>query len=140
MKHIKSFNEELTTYVYRKAASLAKQYKQPKRAERFTNWANELANKENIKKTKENLERLSQYGTFDGYLSVGYNGEEIVGKFYLDIWFDDDWFKDIVYQSWNDGVFEHGISLPFEIEIIAADEETQRKIDESEIEQNRGVI
>lgn len=140
MKHIKSFNEELTPYVYRKAASLANQYKQPKRAERFTNWANELTNKENIKKAKENHERLSQYGAFDGYLSVGYNGEDIVGKFYLDIWFDDDWFKDIVYQSWDDGVFDHGISLPFEIEIIAADEETQRKIDESEIEQNYGVI
>ena len=27
MKHIKSFNEELTPYVYRKAANLAKQYK-----------------------------------------------------------------------------------------------------------------
>lgn len=140
MKYIKSFNEELTPYIYRKAANLAKQYKQPKRAERFSNWADELQNKENIKKTKENRERLSQYGVFDGCLSVGYNGEDIMGKFYLDIWFDDDWFGDIVYQSWGDGAFDYGISLPFEIEIIAADEETQGKIDASEIEQNHGVI
>jgi hypothetical protein len=140
MRYIKSFNEELTPYVYRNAANLAKQYKQPKRAERFANWANELNNRENIKKTKENRERLSQYVSFDGHLSVGYSDEDIVGKFYLDIWFDDDWFGDIVYQSWGDGAFEYGISLPFEIEIIAADEETQRKIDATEIEQNNGVI
>ncbi len=140
MKYIKSFNEELTPYVYRNAAKLAKEYKQPKRAERFSNWANELQNKENLKKSQENRERLSQYGTFDGCLLVGHSGEEIVGKFYLDIWFDDDWFGDIVYQSWGDGTFEYGISLPFEIEIIASDEETQGKIDASEIEQNHGVI
>jgi hypothetical protein len=140
MRYIKSFNEELTPYVYRNAANLAKQYKQPKRAERFTNWANELTNRENIKKTEENRERLSQYGSFDGCLSVGYNDEDIVGKFYLDIWFDDDWFRDIVYQSWGDGAFEYGISLPFEIEIIAADEETQGKIDATEVQQNHGVI
>lgn len=140
MKHIKSFNEELRPSVYRNAANLAKQYKQPKRAERFSNWADELADRENIKKTKENRERLSQYGVFDGYLLVGHSGEEILGKFYLDIWFDDDWFGDIVYQSWGDGAFEYGISLPFEIKIIAADEETQGKIDDSEIEQNNGVI
>ena len=140
MKYIKSFNEELRPSVYRNAANLAKQYKQPKRAERFSNWADELTNRENILKTKENRERLSQYGVFDGYLSLGYNSGDIVGKFYLDIWFDDDWFGDIVYQSWGDGEFEHGISLPFEIEIIAADEETQRKIDDTDIEQNYGVI
>jgi hypothetical protein len=140
MKYIKSFNEELNPYIYRKAANLAKGYKQPKRAERFSNWADELTNRENIKNTKENRERLSQYGSFDGCLSVGYSDKEIVGKFYLDIWFDEDWFGDIVYQSWGDGAFEYGISLPFEIEIIAADEETQRKIDGTEIEQNNGVI
>jgi hypothetical protein len=139
MRYIKLFNEELRPYVYMNAANLAKQYKQPKRAERFTNWANELTNRDNIKKTKENRDRLSQFGTFDGHLSVS-SSDDIIGKFYLDIWFDDDWFGDIVYQSWGDGAFEYGISLPFEIEIIAADEETQRKIDDSGVEQNQGVI
>lgn len=139
MKYIKSFNEELNSYVYMNAAKLAKEYKQPKRAERFTNWANELSDRDNIKKTKENRDRLSQFGFFDGHLSVS-GADDIIGKFYLDVWFDDDWFEDIIYQSWGDGAFEYGISLPFEIEIIAADEETQSKIDATNVEQNYGVI
>jgi hypothetical protein len=149
MKYIKSFNEELRSYVYKNAANkLRTTYGHHKRADKLDAYGDELSNKENLKKIENNRERCSKYGSFKGKLKVQTRDKgwrvtsetTIEGNFYVSLWFDDDWFTDMIHESWIAEGFQYPCALPFDFDIMAADEETQQKVDETGCEQNDGLI
>ena len=149
MKYIKSFNEELRPYIYKNAADkLRTTYGHHKRADKLDAYSNELYNKETLKKIDANRQRCSKYGSFKGKLKVQTRDRNwrvisdttIEGNFYISLWFDDEWFTDIIQESWIAEGFQYACALPFDFDIIAADEETQQKIDETGCEQNDGLI
>lgn len=149
MKYIKSFNEELKPHVYKSAASKLRQtYGHHKRADKLDAYGDELYSKQAEQRIENNRQRCSKYGTFKGKLKVRVrdrtwkiiNEEIIEGNFYISLWFDDDWFTDMIRESWLAEGFQYSCALPFDFDVMAADEETQKKIDESGIEQNDGML
>jgi len=149
MKYIKSFNEELRPHIYKNAADKLRQnYGHHKRADKLDDYANELYIKQAQERIENNRQRCSKYGTFKGKLKVqtrdqGWrvtNETTIEGNFYISLWFDDDWFKDMITESWIAEGFQYACALPFDFDIMAADEETQQKIHNPFHEQNDGLI
>ena len=149
MKYIKSFNEELRPHVYKNAAAKLRQtYGHHKRADKLDTYGDEIYNRESVGRIEHNRQRCSKHGSFKGKLKVQVrdrswkiiNEDTIEGNFYINLWFDDDWFTDMIRESWLAEGFQYSIALPFDFDVIAADEETQKKIDESGVEQNNGMI
>jgi hypothetical protein len=149
MKYIKSFNEELRPNIYKNAAyKLRQTYGHHKRADKLDAYGDELYNKQAEQRIESNRQRCSKYGTFKGKLKVRVrdgswkiiNEETIEGNFYISLFFDDDWFTDMIRESWLAEGFQYSCALPFDFDVMAADEETQKRIDESGIEQNDAMI
>jgi len=149
MKYIKSFNEELRPHVYKSAAAKLRQdYGHHKRADKLDAYGDEIYNKEALKRIENNRQKFSKYGSFKGRLKVQLrdrswkiiNEDTIEGNFYISLWFDDDWFTDMIRESWIAEGFQYGCALPFDFDVKAADEETQKKIDETGVEQNDGMV
>lgn len=149
MKYIKSFNEELRPHVYKSAASkLRTTYGHHKRADKLDAYGDELYNKQAQERIESNRQRCSKYGSFKGRLKVqvrdrGWkiiNEDIIEGNFYISLWLDDDWFTDMMRESWIAQGFQYSTALPFDFDVMAADEETQKKVDETGVEQNDGMV
>lgn len=149
MKYIKSFNEELRPHVYKSAAAkLRGTYGHHKRADKLDAYGDELYNKQTQQRIENNRQRCSKYGSFKGKLKVvqrdrtwkTVSQDIIEGNFYISLWFDDDWFTDMIRESWIAEGFQYACALPFDFDIMAADEETQNKVDEVGVELNDGLI
>ena len=149
MKYIKSFNEELRPHIYKNvAAKLRQTYGHHKRADKLDAYADELYNKQTEQRIENNRQKCSKYGSFKGKLKVQtrdgswkvISSEIIEGSFYISLWFDDDWFSDMMRESWLAEGFQYSTALPFDFDVMAADEETQKKINESGIEQNDAMV
>jgi hypothetical protein len=149
MKYIKSFNEELRPHIYKNVASkLRGTYGHHKRADKLDAYGDELYNKQTQERIENNRQRCSKYGSFKGKLKVqtrdqGWrvtNETTIEGNFYISLWFDDDWFTDMIRESWIAEGFQYACALPFDFDIMPADEETQQKVDETGCEQSDGLI
>mgnify|MGYP003531797341 FL=1 len=149
MKYIKSFNEELRPHIYKTAAAKLRQtYGHHKRADKLDDYANELYDKQAKQRIENNRQRYSKYGSFNGKLKVQtrdkkykiINQTAIEGNFYIRLWFDDHWFSDMMRESWLAEGFQYSTALPFDFDVMAADEETQKKVDESGVEQNDAMV
>jgi hypothetical protein len=149
MKYIKSFNEELRPHIYKYAADKLRQnYGHHKRADKLASYADELYNKQTQARIENNRQRCSKYGAFKGKLKVQTrdnnwrvtNETIIEGNFYISLFFDDDWFTDMIRESWLAEGFQYSCALPFDFDVMPADEETQQKVDETGCEQNDGML
>lgn len=149
MKYIKSFNEELSPHIYKRAASqLRSTYGHHKRADKLEDYADDIYKKQELKRIENNRERFSKFGSFQGRLKVIHRDkswkitseEFIEGNFFVSIWFDDDWFKDMVYESFISEGFQYSVALPIDFDVMAADEETTQKVIDSGVELNDGMI
>jgi hypothetical protein len=93
MKHLKSFNEELKSSVYKDAARKLTKLGHTKRAEKLTGWSDTVFEKECYQNWKKMVEDFSIDGTYKFKFKRG-GVTEIEDDFYLYISFDDYATKD----------------------------------------------
>ena len=128
MKHLKTINE-LKSSTYASAATKLKQMGHIRRSGELEQWTKEVQNKEKDARELENFNSFKHDVPFKINLVKSRKHEiMITGNFYLKPSFDDSW----AYDQYNDNVQEDGTTeysyhLPFEIGIMAADEETKEK-------------
>jgi hypothetical protein len=137
MKYLRKFNEELKSSTYMSAATKFKQMGHIRRSGELEEWSKEVANKEKDARELANLNEFKKEDPFKINLVKGkYNSAtksrdyEIMmsGNFYLKISFDDSWARDSYVDNVDpDGVTEYNYNMPFEIGMMAADDETKEK-------------
>jgi hypothetical protein len=137
MKYLRKFNEELKSSTYKSAATKLKQFGHVRRSGELEKWSEEVANKEKDARELANLNEFKKEDPFKINLVKGkYNSAtksrdyEIMmsGNFYLKISFDDSWARDSYVDNVDpDGVTEYNYNMPFEIGMMAADDETKEK-------------
>jgi hypothetical protein len=112
-----------------------KQFGHVRRSGELEKWSEEVANKEKDARELANLNEFKKEDPFKINLVKGkYNSttksrdHEIMmsGNFYLKLSFDDSWARDSYVDNVHpDGVAEYSYNIPFEIGIMAADEESK---------------
>ena len=136
MKHLKTINE-LKSSTYASAANKLKNMGHIRRSGELEEWTKEVQNKERDARELENFNSFKHDVPFkinlvkakwDPASKTRKHEIMITGNFYLKPSFDDSW----AYDQYNDNVQEDGTveytyHLPFEIGIMAADEETKEK-------------
>lgn len=136
MKHLKTINE-LKSSTYASAANKLKNMGHIRRSGELEQWTKEVQNKEKDARELENFNSFKHDVPFkinlvkakwDSATKTRKHEIMITGNFYLKPSFDDSW----AYDQYNDNVQEDGTveytyHLPFEIGIMAADEETKEK-------------
>ena len=136
MKHLKTINE-LKSSTYASAANKLKGLGHIRRSGELEEWTKEVQNKERDARELENFNSFKHDVPFkinlvkskwDSATKTRKHEIMITGNFYLKPSFDDSW----AYDQYNDNVQEDGTveytyHLPFEIGIMAADEETKEK-------------
>lgn len=136
MKHLKTINE-LKSSTYASAANKLKGLGHIRRSGELEEWTKEVQNKERDARELENFNSFKHDVPFkinlvkakwDSATKTRKHEIMITGNFYLKPSFDDSW----AYDQYNDNVQEDGTTeysyhLPFEIGIMAADEETKEK-------------
>lgn len=136
MKHLKTINE-LKSSTYASAANKLKGLGHIRRSGELEQWTKEVQNKEKDARELENFNSFKHDVPFkinlvkakwDSATKTRKHEIMITGNFYLKPSFDDSW----AYDQYNDNVQEDGTTeysyhLPFEIGIMAADEETKEK-------------
>ena len=137
MKYLRKFNEELKSSTYKSAATKLKQFGHVRRSGELEKWSEEVANKEKDARELANLNEFKKEDPFKINLVKGkYNSttksrdHEIMmsGNFYLKLSFDDSWARDSYVDNVDpDGVTEYNYNMPFEIGMMAADDETKEK-------------
>jgi hypothetical protein len=135
MKYLRKFNEELKSSTYKSAATKLKQFGHVRRSGELEKWSEEVANKEKDARELANLNEFKKEAPFKINLVKGkYNSttksrdHEIMmsGNFYLKLSFDDSWARDSYVDNVDpDGVTEYNYNMPFEIGMMAADEESK---------------
>jgi hypothetical protein len=123
MKFLKKFNEELSPYTYKSAASKLKKLGHERRASELEKWGKELANKESMEKWEINKEKFSKWGK--ATIKFLKNKQEVFrGDFYLLFTFDDYAHKDSIgyMKDSSKGYFDFNIS--FAVGAIPVDDET----------------
>ena len=132
MKHLKTINE-LKSSTYANAATKLNQMGHIRRSGELEQWTKEVQNKEKDAKELENFNSFKHDVPFkinlvkskwDPASKTRKNEIMISGNFYLKPSFDDYWAHD---QFQEDGTVEYTYHMPFEIGIMAADEETKEK-------------
>jgi hypothetical protein len=137
MKYLRKFNEELKSSTYKAAATKLKQFGHVRRSGELEKWSEVVANKEKDARELANLNEFKKEDPFKINLVKGkYNSAtksrdyEIMmsGNFYLKLSFDDSWARDSYVDNVDpDGVTEYNYNMPFEIGMMAADDETKEK-------------
>jgi len=94
MKYLRKFNEELKPQTYRSAARKLTKLGHTDRANTLTNWANEMENKEEMVKWKDQLQDYANFGTFNINIRNIETDEKMTGEFALAIHFDELAFSD----------------------------------------------
>ena len=136
MKHLKSINE-LRSSTYKSAADKLKNMGHIRRSGELEKWTKEVQNKEKDARELENFNSFKHDVPFKINL-VKYKYDSatksrkheimMTGNFYLKPSFDDYWAKDSYVDNINnDGTFQYTYYMPFEVGIMAADEETKEK-------------
>ncbi len=139
MKYLRKFNEELKSSTYKSAATKLKQIGHIRRSGDIEKWSEEVAKKEMDAKELENYNEFKHDVPFKVSLVRSlYNGqgnprtEEVLvsGNFYIKPSFDSYWARDNYDDNVNhagDGTMNYRYMLPFDIGIMAADDETKEK-------------
>ena len=141
MKHLKRINE-LKSSTYSNAAVKLKQMGHIRRSGELEQWTKEVQNKEKDARELENFNSFKHDVPFKiNLVKAKWNSgtktraHEIMmtGNFYLKPSFDDYWAHDSYRDNLNeDGTVGYTFFMPFEIGIMAADEETKEKFREIE--------
>ena len=136
MKHLKTINE-LKSSTYKSAATKLKQIGHIRRSGELEEWSKEVENKEKDARELENFNSFKHDVPFkinlvkskwDSASKTRKNEIMISGNFYLKPSFDDSWAHDQYNDNTqDDGTTEYAYHIPFEIGIMAADEETKEK-------------
>jgi hypothetical protein len=134
MKHLKSINE-LKSSTYRNAATKLKQMGHIRRSGELEEWTKEVENKERDARELANFNSFKHDVPFKINLvktkwdsSTKTRNHEIMmtGNFYLKPSFDDSWAQDQYNDNINeDGTCSYAYHMPFEIGIMAADDDTK---------------
>jgi hypothetical protein len=135
MKYLRKFNEELKSSTYMSAATKFKQMGHIRRSGELEEWSKEVANKEKDARELANLNEFKKEAPFKINLVKSkynpntksrYSETILTGNFYLKLSFDDSWARDSYVDNVHpDGVTEYSYNIPFEIGIMAADEESK---------------
>ena len=137
MKYLRKFNEELKSSTYKSAATKLKQLGHVRRSGEIEKWSEEVENKERDARELANLNDYKQESPFkinlvkskyNSSTKSRYNETILTGNFYLKLSFDDSWARDSYVDNVDpDGVTEYNYNMPFEIGMMAADDETKEK-------------
>jgi hypothetical protein len=136
MKHLKRINE-LKSSTYSNAAVKLKQMGHIRRSGELDQWSKEVANRERDARELENFNSFKHDVPFkinlvkakwDPATKTRKHDIMMTGNFYLKPSFDYDWARDQYNDNvQEDGTAEYSYHMPFEIGIMAADEETKEK-------------
>jgi hypothetical protein len=136
MKHLKTINE-LKSSTYASAANKLKNMGHIRRSGELEQWTKEVENRERDARELENFNSFKHDVPFKiNLVKAKWNSgtksrdHEIMmtGNFYLKPSFDDYWAHDQYNDNINeDGTCSYNYHMPFEIGIMAADEETKEK-------------
>lgn len=136
MKHLKSINE-LKSSTYKNAAAKLKQMGHIRRSGELEEWTKEVENRERDARELANFNSFKHDVPFKiNLVKSKWNSANksrdheimMTGNFYLKPSFDDSWAQDQYNDNINeDGTCSYGYYMPFEIGIMAADEETKEK-------------
>jgi hypothetical protein len=137
MKYLRKFNEELKSSTYKSAATKLKQLGHVRRSGEIEKWSEEVANKEKDARELANLNEFKKEAPFkinlvkskyNSSTKTRYNETILTGNFYLKLSFDDSWARDSYVDNVDqDGVTSYSYNMPFEIGMMAADDETKEK-------------
>ena len=136
MKHLKTINE-LKSSTYKSAATKLKQMGHIRRSGELEEWTKEVQNKEKDARELQNYNEFKHDVPFkinlvkvkwDGATKTRKHDIMITGNFYLKPSFDNSWAQDQYNDNADeDGTTEYTYHMPFEVGIMAADEETKEK-------------
>ena len=136
MKHLKTINE-LKSSTYASAANKLKNMGHIRRSGELEQWTKEVQNKEKDARELSNFNSFKHDVPFkinlvkakwDNVTKTRKHDIIMTGNFYLKPSFDDSWAHDQYTDNvQEDGTTEYSYHLPFEIGIMAADEETKEK-------------
>lgn len=136
MKHLKSINE-LKSSTYKNAAAKLKQMGHIRRSGELEEWTKEVENRERDARELANFNSFKHDVPFKiNLVKSKWNSANksrdheimMTGNFYLKPSFDDSWAQDQYNDNINeDGTCSYGYYMPFEIGIMAADEETKER-------------
>lgn len=136
MKHLKSINE-LKSSTYTSAANKLKQMGHIRRSGELEQWTKEVVNKEKDARELANFNSFKHDVPFkinlvkakwDSATKTRKHDIMVTGNFYLKPSFDDSWAHDQYTDNTDEnGTVEYSYHMPFEIGIMAADEETKEK-------------
>ena len=136
MKHLKTINE-LKSSTYASAANKLKNMGHIRRSGELEQWTKEVQNKEKDARELENFNSFKHDVPFkinlvkakwDPATKTRKHDIMMTGNFYLKPSFDYDWARDQYNDNvQEDGTAEYSYHMPFEIGIMAADEETKEK-------------
>ena len=145
MKHLKSINE-LRSSTYKSAADKLKNMGHIRRSGELEKWTKEVQNKEKDARELENFNSFKHDVPFkinlvkaiwDSATKTRAHQILVTGNFYLKPSFDNYWARDqYIDNVQEDGTVGYAYHMPFEIGIMAADEETKEKFRMIEIEEN----
>jgi hypothetical protein len=136
MKHLKTINE-LKSSTYASAANKLKGLGHIRRSGELEQWTKEVQNKERDARELQNYNEFKHDVPFkinlvkakwDSATKTRNHEIMMTGNFYLKPSFDDDWARDQYNDNvQEDGTTEYSYYMPFEVGIVAADEETKEK-------------
>jgi hypothetical protein len=136
MKHLKSINE-LKSSTYKNAAAKLKQMGHIRRSGELEEWTKEVENRERDARELANFNSFKHDAPFKiNLVKTKWNSANksrdheimMTGNFYLKPSFDDSWAQDQYNDNINeDGTCSYAFYMPFEVGIMAADEETKEK-------------
>jgi len=136
MKHLKSINE-LKSSTYRNAAAKLKNLGHIRRSGELEEWTKEVENRERDARELANFNSFKHDVPFKiNLVKTKWNSANksrdheimMTGNFYLKPSFDDSWAQDQYNDNINeDGACGYAYYMPFEVGIMAADEETKEK-------------
>jgi len=136
MKHLKSINE-LKSSTYTSAANKLKQMGHIRRSGELEQWTKEVQNKEKDARELQNYNEFKHDVPFkinlvkakwDSATKTRKHDIMVTGNFYLKPSFDFSWAQDQYNDNTDEnGTTEYTLHMPFEIGIMAADEETKEK-------------
>ena len=143
MKYLRKFNEELKSSTYKLASNKLKGMGHIRRSSELEKWSEEVANKEKDARELESFNSFKHDVPFRiSIIKSLWNGagkprtEDVIvsGNFYIKPSFDAYWARDNYDDNVNhaadgtsDGTMNYKYMLPFEIGIMAADEESKEK-------------
>jgi hypothetical protein len=124
MKYLKKFNEELKSSTYKKAANELKRLGHKRRSTDLENWSKEVEIREEDRKVKELISKLSPIGKFEMIILDQKNEIVFNSEFYVILYFNSDLFIDM-YDDYLRYPEErvNGISFHFDICLVPANDD-----------------